>query len=81
MADADYHDGKLGPDDLVDDAVLPDAQAIGVFGALELPDAGGEGVVGERPSMFTAEAWMMRPMTCRSIRLSSRSAEGFHSIW
>ncbi len=45
MADADDYDSKLGPDDFIDDAVFPDTQTIGVFGAPELPYAGGKGVV------------------------------------
>ncbi len=45
MADADDNNSKLGLDDLIDDAVFPDTQAIGVLSAPELPYAGGKGVV------------------------------------
>ena len=47
MADADYHDSRPGLDDLIEDAVFPDAQAIGVLCAPELAYADGKGIVGQ----------------------------------
>ena len=75
MTDADNHNGELGRDDLVDDAVFPDTQAIGVLGPWSFRTSPAKGSSASR-----SMDWMMRGMTCRSMRLSSRSAEGFHLI-
>ena len=76
MADADDHNGKLSLDNLIDDAVFPETQAIRVLGALEFPYASGKWVVRQS---FDGLDDTRYDLSVDPFELP-RALEGFHSI-